>query len=252
MKSFLTHIDEAKTPKPSAVWVVGGAASGKSTIAEDAIVRQLGFELIDVDQPFEMMLKKFGLSPEIQKPVPKTAAEKAKDKAMGKVPVTMSDLKDPMDFFKGKEPSTLGASAVAREITKRNTEQVTTALKNVVFVETGGQIGAVKNKKLAFEKLGYKTFIVMVGVQPELDLSNKKNFDRVLATLTERGNKRRKGGGRGLDPKILETSLKQSQKVRDTLVPIFGKNKLFIDTSSGDPRKNIAKTKRAIQTWMKK
>ncbi|MBT3369078.1 MAG: hypothetical protein HN416_18185, partial [Nitrospina sp.] len=46
MKSFTTHIEEAKTPKPSAVWVLGGAASGKSTIAEQAIVKGLGFELI--------------------------------------------------------------------------------------------------------------------------------------------------------------------------------------------------------------
>ena len=250
MKSFKTHLEEAKTPKPSAVWVVGGAASGKSTIAEDAIVKQLGFELIDVDQPFEAMLKKFKLSPVIEKPPAKTAAQKAADKLKPKV--TMSDLKDPMDFFNGKKPSTLGASAVAREITKRKNESVMASKKNICFVETGGQIGAIKNKKKDLEDLGYKTFVVYVGVHPKKNLSNEKEFQVVLNTLKERGNKRLKGGGRGLDPKILESSLRQQIKVRDQLLPIFSRNQLLIDTTDGDPRKNIAKTKKTIQTWMKK
>tara|TARA_Y100000034_G_scaffold136371_1_gene212441 strand:+ start:2042 stop:2794 length:753 start_codon:yes stop_codon:yes gene_type:complete len=250
MKTFITYLEEAKVPKPSAVWVVGGAASGKSTIAENAIVRQLKFELIDVDEPFEKMLKKFSLSSVIEKPPPKTAAQKAADKL--KTPVKMSDLEDPMDFFKDKKPSTLGASAVAREITKRRNIEVTEARKNVVFVETGGQIGAIKNKKKALEDLGYKTFIVFVGVHPELNLNKPKDFQKVLDTLIDRGQQRLRAGGRGLDPKILETSLKQTQKVKDQLVPIFGRNKLFIDTTDGNPTKNIAKTKRTIQTWMKR
>ncbi|MBT4088903.1 MAG: hypothetical protein HOE30_10450 [Deltaproteobacteria bacterium] len=248
MKSFTTHIEEAKTPKPSAVWVLGGAASGKSTIAEQAIVKGLGFELIDTDEPLDKMLKKFGLSMTISLPKPKTAEQKAN----AKKPVKMADLDDPMDFFKTSKPTVTRARVVANEITKRKNADVTSARKNVVFVETGGNLGAVANKKKLLEDQGYKTFAIMVGVQPMLDLSKDENFQRVFDTIQDRSNKRLSGGGRTVDPKILKSSLLVTQKVRDKLMPVFGKNKLFIDTSSGDPRKNIAKTKRAIQTWMKK
>lgn len=46
-----------------AVWVCGGAVTGKSSIASAALVG-LGFRLIDVDEPFEELLAQYGLSPE--------------------------------------------------------------------------------------------------------------------------------------------------------------------------------------------
>ena len=67
MKRFKTHMIEARMAKKNAVWVIGGAASGKSTVAETALVKGLKFTLIDVDVPFERLLKKFNVSSEIKK-----------------------------------------------------------------------------------------------------------------------------------------------------------------------------------------
>ena len=69
MQRFKSFLHEGKNT-PHAIWVVGGAASGKSTVAEKAIVSDLKFTLIDVDKPFEEMLKQFNLSPDIKKSTP--------------------------------------------------------------------------------------------------------------------------------------------------------------------------------------
>jgi len=250
VKSFKQHIKQ-----PYAVWVVGGAASGKSTVAEKAIAQGLGFELIDVDDPFEKLVKKYKLSFDIKAPTPEERARSKEIEQLrkaGKLPPAqkMTDLKNPEDFLKGK-PSTNKASVVARELTKRKQEQGMNSRKNLLFVETGGQIGAIKNKKKQLEEIGYKTFVVLVGIHPELDLNKQSNFDKVAGIVTLRGKKRAGAGGRNLDPKILEKSLKQVEKVKKELLPVFGKNKLIIDTSNDNPTKNISTVKSTIKRFMR-
>ena len=99
--------------------------------------------------------------------------------------------------------------------------------------------------------MGYNTFIVYVGVFADLDLTKKKNFQKVKAEITKRGIQRAREGGRNLDPKILETSLNQSIKVQKELLPLFKKNMLVVDTSDSDPATNQAKTTRVIKRWMR-
>jgi hypothetical protein len=259
MQRFKSFLHEGKNT-PHAIWVVGGAASGKSTVAEKAIVSDLKFTLIDVDKPFEEMLKQFNLSPDIKKSTPeqleKSRARKKKNDALikagkMKAPTKMADMEDPMDFLKGSKPTTNRVSVVAREKTRRLKDSTIKNLQNVVFVETGGQIGRIRNEKAAMEKLGYNTFIVYVGVYADLDLNLPVNFNKVRAKITERGLKRAKEGGRNLDPKILETSLKQSVKVQKELVPLFGKNTMVVDTAQGSVSSNQKKVTQRIKKWLR-
>jgi|APSaa5957512535_1039671.scaffolds.fasta_scaffold03967_11 hypothetical protein len=247
MKRFSTYLTEARK-RPVAVWVVGGAASGKSTIAEAAIVKGLKFVLIDPDEPFEKILKKFKLGSDIEADSPEEKKRKAELKKAGVTKTTkMADLKDPMDFFKGRRPTTNAASAVGREITRRKQEDTLASRKNIVFVETGGQVGRIRNLKNKLESEGWRTYIVFVGIRPDLDLNNQKNFDAVAKEIEKRGAKRQAGGGRGLSLDILKKSLSMMEKVKKDLVPLFGRSKMMVDTAEGDPRKNINKVKAAIK-----
>lgn len=260
MQSFKTFITE-KSKQPTAVWVVGGAASGKSTIAESTLVKKLGFVLIDVDKPFEFYLKKFNLSPDIQKQTPeqrkKAQEKKKKEDALikaGKLPPRkkMADYENPEDYFKDNPPTTNRASVVAREKTRRLKDTTLEKRDNVVFVETGGQIGRIRNEKKKMEEMGYKTYIVYVGPYANEDLEKPAVYKKTYDLIVKRGEKRRKSGGRGLDPKILETSLKQSVKVKKELLPLFGRNQLMIDTSStGGLRKNQSIVLRKIRAFMR-
>ena len=240
MKSYSSFLHEMKTKAPHAIWVLGGAASGKSTIAEKSIVKGLKFVLIDVDKPFEEFLKKYNLPPDIRK---STDAEKAKAKlkrdklkadieaGKAKAPPAMKDLADPEDYFKTKKKITTNhASVVAREKTARLKDSTLAQKQNVVFVETGGQIGRIKNEKKAMEAMGYRTFVVYVGPYVDPDLEKPAVYKKFKDLIVKRGEKRRKGGGRGLDEKILETSLKQSIKVKKELLPLFKKDVFFVDT----------------------
>ena len=253
MKRFKTHMIEARMAKKNAVWVIGGAASGKSTVAETALVKGFKFTLIDVDVPFERLLKKFNVSSEIKKVSAEDKKKReAEKKAQGIKAVSMKALADPEDMFKLKKASVGSIGAVAREITSRSQESTIAAGRNLVFVETGGQIGKIKNMKKRLEGAGYKTFVVFVGVHPELDLNKKENFDKVFQIVQARGSDRQAAGGRGLDPKILERSLRVSEKVKKELLPLFKRNRLILDSANNKPRALITKTKSVISKWMKK
>ena len=187
MQRFSSFLTEGKNT-PHAVWVVGGAASGKSTIAEKAIIKDMGFTLIDVDKPFEELLKRYKLSADIMKQTDEQKAfakeKKAKldaDVKAGRVkaPLKMSEYKDPMDYLKNNKPTTNRVSVVAREQTSRLKVESLEKLRNICFVETGGQIGRIKNEKAAMEKMGYSTFIVYVGVHAGLDLTVPANYKKV-------------------------------------------------------------------------
>lgn len=246
MKSFSTFITE-KTKRPIAVWVVGGAASGKSTVGEMALVKGLRMKLVDPDEGFEQILRKFNLGNEIEKETPEDRKRKEEEKKkLGIKPVSVKDLKDPMDFFKIKKPTVNGAAAIGREIARRTQEDAIAKQDNIVFVETGVQVGKIRNMKKRLEDLGYQTFIVYVGIQPKLDLSKEKNFEAVLDVIKQRSNKRASGGGRKLDDAILRKSLSGQEQVKKQLVPIFRTNVLWIDTSKGSVAQNAAKVKARI------
>lgn len=248
MKNFKSFLEEQRSSKkPVAVWVVGGAASGKSTVAELALVKGLKFKLVDPDEGFEQILKKYNLGNEIEKEDPAERKRKEEEKKrLGIKPVSVKDLKDPMDFFKIKKPTVNGAAAIGREIARRTQEDAIAKRDNLVFVETGVQVGKIRNMKKRLEDEGYRTYIVYVGINPKANLSKQDDFEKVLEVIKQRSNKRASGGGRKLDDDILRKSLSGQEKVKSQLLPIFRRDVLYIDTGSGSVSQNATKLKTAI------
>lgn len=237
--------------KPIAVWVVGGAASGKSTVADVALIRGLKFKLIDPDEPFEKILKQYNLGTEIEQESPEEKKRKAELKKQGKLTtVSMGDLADPMDYFKVKKPTVNGAAAVGREITKRNKESAIAQRDNIAFVETGALVGQIRNMKKRLEDLGYITLVAYVGPNAKADLSNSKNFEATLDVIMQRSSKRAGSGGRKLDDAILRKSLSSQSKVKKELLPLFGRNVLYLDTLKSSVKRNATDLRKMVRKFL--
>ena len=241
---------------PHAIWVVGSAASGKSTIAEKAF-ESPKYTLIDVDKPFERLISKYGLSPIITSDTEEEKA-KRKEKAQlikeGVLPPApkMIDYKNPELYLRhdGNPPTTNRCSVVSREIIRRDKAKAIDNFESIVFVETGGQVGRIKNEKKHLESLGYHTLIVYVGIEPDLDLNDVYEFESILDILVDRSKYRASKGGRDLDVAILGKSLDMMKKVKEKLLPEFGDDVLIINNNTKNLKKLIKETKSLINEWM--
>ncbi|HEY7215564.1 MAG TPA: hypothetical protein VIC28_13120 [Thermoanaerobaculia bacterium] len=224
------------------MWVCGCPASGKTAIAEAAIL-PLGFELIDSDAVFEHLLRQYGLSAEIQAP---TAADKelarraAAARRSGQGP-KMADWGDPLDYLADKQPPTHGhLYAVAREITRRALVTGREERKSLLIVETGGQADKTLKTNQTLKLAGYKTFLIWVSLR-SLEDALRRNYARKAA------------GGRRLHAAIVERSFTVAQEVRGRLVDAFEPAVFAVDNSEdggGSLGDRIREVRAVIGDWM--
>ena len=133
---------------PKAIFMSGPAGSGKTHIRKKLGIE--GFEVINVDDDLEILLKK----------------------ELGKV-----------DYSK-MTPDELSQAgklmSIARKTTKEKEKSSIERLQNIIIDGTGAASGPLLKKKSELEDLGYKTFMVLIYVSPITSLERNKERDRSL------------------------------------------------------------------------
>lgn len=236
---------------PKAVFVLGAAAQGKSSAAEDVIEDEFGYTLVDVDRPADALRKQYGISDVIDAP---SEADKARQKEIaalrkaGKLPPApkMADFDDPEDYIKAMDPADLKphhAAIAGGEISKRHARAAQDSRENLVFVETGGKAGY--DKRIAeLKDAGYDVYAIFVGIYPDVDLSNPDNLQKVLDITVERQKQR----ARQLDPEILRKALAVSQKTKEKVLPLFDKVGT-VDSGKLNQEQAREKTRQIMKGW---
>ena len=135
VKIELVSATRQEARRPCAIWVCGAAASGKSRIAEAAIL-PLGFELVDVDQWYEDLARRHGLRPDRVEP---SGEEKEREKAARRSRaraerlfqgVSSGGWTDPVAFLE-----TLRAAVAEGEIDSRTARDLAAEVRTKVGVE---------------------------------------------------------------------------------------------------------------------
>lgn len=147
MIKLLTLLNEVIS-QPKAIFLVGPAASGKSTVSK--MIFPPSIQVINVDDAYEEALKSSGLGTNIK------------------------------DFDSEKLSKAASLMAQARKDTKDKYSKHTSELKDIIIDGTGESIKVISSKKEELEKLGYKTFMVMTYVSPMTSLERNKNRERSL------------------------------------------------------------------------
>lgn len=139
-----------QTNQPKALFLAGPAGAGKSTFIKEYL-SSFDFEIINVDDSYEALLKKAGLS--------------------GRSAKSWSD----------EENQKAGAfMGQARKDTAAKFDAALKNLNNIIIDSPGAASNPIKKKKDALEELGFKTFMVIVYVSPLVSLERNTKRDRQL------------------------------------------------------------------------
>ena len=141
--------------QPKAIFLAGSAGGGKTSTykSNPEFPTQIdnllpsSYEVINVDIPYEELLKKSGLSNKMQKDFTPDELAQA-GKLMGK----------------------------AQKITKEKYNKALESLQNLIIDGTGAFSGPLLKKKQQLEDLGYKTMMVMIYTSPLTSL--ERNLKR--------------------------------------------------------------------------
>ena len=147
MISLVQLLTEASSA-PKAIFLVGPAGSGKSYISKQLIPSS--FNVINVDDSYEELLKKSGLGMSQKDFGPEELSQAAK--LMGQ----------------------------AQKITREKYDELTKDLKDVVVDGTGGASKPLLKKKAELEALGYDTLMLALYVSPITSLERNLQRDRNL------------------------------------------------------------------------
>jgi predicted kinase len=134
--------------KPKAIFMAGPAGSGKSFILKKVVPSN--FNVINVDDTYEDLLKSSGIGMKLAKMSP-------------------DELK--------KAGELMGQ---ARKATDSKYQDATQNLKNLAIDSVGGSSKTLLKKKSDLENLGYDTMMVMTYVSPITSLERNKQRDRSL------------------------------------------------------------------------
>ena len=134
--------------KPKAIFMAGPAGSGKSFILKKVVPSN--FNVINVDDTYEDLLKSSGIGMKLAKMSP-------------------DELK--------KAGELMGQ---ARKTTDSKYQDATQNLKNLAIDSVGGSSKTLLKKKSDLENLGYDTMMVMTYVSPITSLERNKQRDRSL------------------------------------------------------------------------
>ena len=147
MISLVQLLTEASSA-PKAIFLAGPAGSGKSYISKQLIPSS--FNVINVDDSYEELLKKSGLGMSQKDFGPEELSQAAK--LMGQ----------------------------AQKITREKYDELTKDLKDVVVDGTGGASKPLLKKKAELEALGYDTLMLALYVSPITSLERNLQRDRNL------------------------------------------------------------------------
>ena len=134
--------------KPKAIFMAGPAGSGKSFILKKVVPSN--FNVINVDDTYEDLLKSSGIGMKLAKMSP-------------------DELK--------KAGELMGQ---ARKTTDSKYQDATQNLKNLAIDSVGGSSKTLLKKKSDLENLGYDTMMIMTYVSPITSLERNKQRDRSL------------------------------------------------------------------------
>ena len=134
--------------KPKAIFMAGPAGSGKSFILKKVVPSN--FNVINVDDTYEDLLKSSGIGMKLAKMSP-------------------DELK--------KAGELMGQ---ARKATDSKYQDATQNLKNLAIDSVGGSSKTLLKKKSDLENLGYDTMMIMTYVSPITSLERNKQRDRSL------------------------------------------------------------------------
>ena len=147
MISLVQLLTEASSA-PKAIFLAGPAGSGKSYISKQLIPPS--FNVINIDDSYEELLKKSGLGMSQKDFGPEELSQAAK--LMGQ----------------------------AQKITREKYDELTKDLKDVVVDGTGGASKPLLKKKAELEALGYNTLMLALYVSPITSLERNLQRDRNL------------------------------------------------------------------------
>lgn len=147
MISLVQLLTEASSA-PKAIFLAGPAGSGKSYISKQLIPSS--FNVINVDDSYEELLKKSGLGMSQKDFGPEELSQAAK--LMGQ----------------------------AQKMTREKYDELTKDLKDVVVDGTGGASKPLLKKKAELEALGYDTLMLALYVSPITSLERNLQRDRNL------------------------------------------------------------------------
>jgi len=129
--------------KPKAIFLAGPAGAGKTFISKQLPLSQ--FEVINVDDTYEEMLKASGIG------------------------MNQKDF-GPEELSKAAQ-----LMAQARKTTQGKYDTATENLHDIIIDSPGGAINPVLKKKKQLEDLGYETLMLMVYVSPMTSLEQNVN-----------------------------------------------------------------------------
>ena len=135
--------------KPKAIFMVGGAGSGKDYIYKK-FIKPLGLEEINVDTSYKELLKTANLGLKIA------------------------------DFTQDQLSQASKLMGQAQKATKEKYTQLSTAKNNIVINGTGAANKPLLKKKQELEALGYDTMMVMIWVSPYTSLERNATRERTL------------------------------------------------------------------------
>jgi len=133
---------------PQAIFMAGPAGAGKSFVSKSLPLSK--FQVINVDNDYEEMLKAAGIGTKIKDFTPDELAQAAK--LMGKARVT----------------------------TKEKYTKALENLNDIIIDGTGAASAPLLKKKAELEALGYETMMVMIYVSPITSLERNASRDRSL------------------------------------------------------------------------
>lgn len=134
--------------KPKAIFLTGPAGAGKSFISKQLPISQ--FEIINVDDTYEEMLKASGLGMNQKDFGPEELSKAAK------------------------------LMAQARKTTQGKYNTATENLQDIIIDSPGASLNPVLKKKKQLEDLGYETMMLMIYVSPMTSLEQNSKRERSL------------------------------------------------------------------------
>lgn len=140
------------TGKPKAIFLAGPAGSGKTYTLKQLLPVEK-YQVINVDDTYEELLKSSGLGTNIKDFGPEELSQAAK--LMGS----------------------------AQKVTKEKYAKALEGLNNVIIDGTGAALKPLLKKKAELEALGYETMMLMLYVSPMTSL--KRNAERERALLPQ-------------------------------------------------------------------
>jgi predicted kinase len=228
---------EALQAKPSAIFMAGGPASGKSTA-----IRKLGIgsqlTVVNPDDDYEAALKKAGIPLDrkdlleeykLAKAAFLEAQEAGDEQAM-------SDAEPEYRRLRAIFSQNMTLFSRARNAAKHLKKSLMGAGDNVLIDGTGGNYREISKQFKEFAAVGYEVGMIYVDVPLEVSLARNAN--------------RAAQGGRGVDEEDVIRSWKAVERNREAYEKLFKENFFYIDAAETQFDSSIASIKSNVLRFL--